>query len=82
MPEIKNLAPARPAGHAPAGAKADAELTFRPDHQAGPGQEGTVMAQFTRRSVLRGSLGVAAAGVLARPYIANAAATKIGRAHV
>jgi hypothetical protein len=33
------------------------------------------MANFTRRSVLRGSLGLAAAGTLARPYIANAAAT-------
>src|SRR6266850_4552925 len=32
------------------------------------------MANFTRRSVLRGSLGLAAAGTLARPYIANAAA--------
>ena len=33
------------------------------------------MANFTRRSVLRGSLGLAAAGTLAHPYIANAAAT-------
>src|SRR6266851_3827786 len=33
------------------------------------------MANFTRRSVLRGSLGLATAGALARPYIANAAAT-------
>src|SRR6476661_2762765 len=33
------------------------------------------MANFTRRSVLRGSLGLAAAGTLARPYIADAAAT-------
>src|SRR5215472_5781396 len=33
------------------------------------------MANLTRRSVLRGSLGLAAAGTLARPYIANAAAT-------
>jgi multiple sugar transport system substrate-binding protein len=33
------------------------------------------MTNFTRRSVLRGSLGLAAAGALARPYIANAAAT-------
>jgi len=32
-------------------------------------------AFLTRRSVLRGSLGLAAAGALARPYIANAAAT-------
>src|ERR1700676_1011630 len=37
--------------------------------------KGTAMAKFTRRSVLCGSLGLAAAGVLARPYIANAAAT-------
>jgi multiple sugar transport system substrate-binding protein len=33
------------------------------------------MTIVTRRSVLRGSLGVAAAGALARPFIANAAAT-------
>src|ERR1700746_2557986 len=33
------------------------------------------MANFTRRSVLRGSLGLAAAGTLARPYIAKAATT-------
>jgi multiple sugar transport system substrate-binding protein len=33
------------------------------------------MGNLTRRSVLRGSLGLAAAGTLARPYIANAAAT-------
>ena len=33
------------------------------------------MGVLTRRSVLRGSLGIAAAGALARPYIANAAAT-------
>ena len=33
------------------------------------------MPKFTRRSVLRGSLGLAAAGTLARPYIANSAAT-------
>jgi multiple sugar transport system substrate-binding protein len=33
------------------------------------------MAILTRRSVVRGSLGLAAAGVLARPFIANAAAT-------
>ncbi len=35
------------------------------------------MANFTRRSMLRGSLGLAAAGTLARPYIANAAATTV-----
>jgi multiple sugar transport system substrate-binding protein len=33
------------------------------------------MAIMTRRSVLRSSLGLAAAGTLARPYLANAAAT-------
>src|ERR1700747_1766494 len=33
------------------------------------------MTILTRRSVLRGSVGLAAAGALARPYIANAAAT-------
>ena len=33
------------------------------------------MTIFTRRSVLRSSLGLAAAGALARPHIANAAAT-------
>src|ERR1700758_4902140 len=33
------------------------------------------MVILTRRSMLRGSLGLAAAGTLARPHIANAAAT-------
>src|SRR6266478_1798112 len=33
------------------------------------------MGYLSRRSVLRSSLAVAAAGTLARPYIANAAAT-------
>ena len=33
------------------------------------------MTSLTRRSVLRGSIGLAAAGGLARPYIADAAAT-------
>ena len=33
------------------------------------------MTKLTRRSVLRSSFGLAAAGTLARPYIANAAAT-------
>ena len=33
------------------------------------------MTILTRRSVLRNSLGVVAAGSLARPYVANAAAT-------
>src|SRR6202021_374963 len=36
--------------------------------------EGTKMTLITRRSVLRSSLAVAAAGTLARPFIANAAA--------
>src|SRR6202521_2811429 len=35
----------------------------------------TGMTYLTRRSVLRSSVGLAAAGTLARPYIANAAAT-------
>src|ERR1700693_5400167 len=34
----------------------------------------TTMSKPTRRSVLRGSLGLVAAGSLARPYIANAEA--------
>ena len=38
------------------------------------------MANLSRRSLLRGSLGMAAAGSLARPYIANAAATMVGQA--
>ena len=33
------------------------------------------MAILTRRSVLQGSMGLAAAGALARPHVANAAAT-------
>jgi multiple sugar transport system substrate-binding protein len=37
-------------------------------------REGTKMTLITRRSVLRSSLAVAAAGTLARPFIANAAA--------
>src|SRR5438045_9278610 len=32
------------------------------------------MARLTRRSVIRGSIGLVAAGTLARPYIANAQA--------
>jgi multiple sugar transport system substrate-binding protein len=35
------------------------------------------MTILTRRSVLRGSVGLAATGALARPYIANAAATTV-----
>jgi hypothetical protein len=33
------------------------------------------MSNLTRRSVIRGSLGLAVAGAVTRPYIANAAAT-------
>ncbi|MGA8196039.1 MAG: hypothetical protein WB902_22015, partial [Acetobacteraceae bacterium] len=33
------------------------------------------MEYMSRRSVIRGSLGLAATGILARPHIANAAAT-------
>src|SRR6516165_4144453 len=40
-----------------------------------PEREGTTMAILTRRSVLRGSMGLAAAGALARPHVANTAAT-------
>src|SRR6188508_627805 len=41
-----------------------------------PEQEGTTdMTNVSRRSVLRTTFGLAAAGALARPYIANAAAT-------
>src|SRR5258707_2201824 len=35
------------------------------------------MSKLNRRSVLRGSLGLAAAGTLGRPFIANAAATTV-----
>src|SRR5215469_15952145 len=38
-------------------------------------REGTVMAYVTRRSFLRSSFALAVAGSVARPYIANAAAT-------
>jgi hypothetical protein len=40
------------------------------------GQQGrkTAMISMSRRSVIRGSLGLAATGTLARPYIANAQA--------
>src|SRR6516165_10441582 len=37
----------------------------------------TGMATLTRRSLLRSSVGLAAAGALARPYIAHAAATTV-----
>src|SRR3979409_1417882 len=35
----------------------------------------TAMNSMSRRSVIRGSMGLAATGALAHPYIANAAAT-------
>jgi multiple sugar transport system substrate-binding protein len=35
------------------------------------------MTKLSRRSVVRGSIGVAAAGTIARPFIANAAATTV-----
>src|SRR6516164_3001784 len=35
------------------------------------------MSKLSRRSVLRGSIGLTAAGTLARPFIANAAATTV-----
>jgi ABC-type glycerol-3-phosphate transport system substrate-binding protein len=38
-------------------------------------REGTGMNNLTRRSVLRGSVGLVAASGLAQPHIANAAAT-------
>jgi multiple sugar transport system substrate-binding protein len=41
----------------------------------GANGEGRRMTKLTRRSVLRSSLAVAAAGTLGRPYIANAATT-------
>src|SRR5262249_15083643 len=37
--------PTRCAGHAPAGATADAKLTFKPDHQAGAGQYASDLRQ-------------------------------------
>src|SRR6516225_1835483 len=48
----------------------------REGDRAAPAKPGRfAMRRLSRRSVLRGSLGIAAAGSLARPYIANAAAT-------
>src|ERR1700730_19056077 len=40
-----------------------------------PHGSGVEMDKYSRRSVLRGSLGLAAATAVSRPYIANAAAT-------
>src|SRR5436190_8662141 len=42
-----------------------------------PQREETRVNQLTRRSLLRTSAGLAAAGIIARPHIANAAATTI-----
>src|SRR5262249_16388331 len=42
---------------------------------AGDEQEGNAMSQLTRRAFMRTSLATAAAGGLARPFIATAAAT-------
>ena len=47
---------------------------MRPQWSCGADKEGNQMANLTRRSVLRSSLAFGAAGALARPYIANAAA--------
>src|SRR5437879_13881527 len=41
----------------------------------GPEREGTTMNKPTRRTILRGSVGLVAAGAVARPYLAKAAAT-------
>jgi multiple sugar transport system substrate-binding protein len=48
---------------------------MKPRQHRGMNRKGNSMGNPTRRSVLRGSLGLAAAGSLARPYIANAEAT-------
>src|SRR5216683_7290180 len=47
---------------------------MRPQWSGGADKEGNQMANLTRRSVLRSSLALGAAGALAHPYIANAAA--------
>jgi multiple sugar transport system substrate-binding protein len=47
---------------------------MRPQRRAARGKEAE-MNQWTRRSLLRGSMGFAAAATLSRPHIANAAAT-------
>src|SRR6202140_1969635 len=46
-----------------------------PDDLAAPAEGNADMANLTRRSVLRTSLALGAAGAFARPYVANAAAT-------
>src|SRR5712691_7038974 len=47
---------------------------MRPQWSGGDDKEGNQMANLTRRSVLRSSLALGAAGAFARPHIANAAA--------
>ena len=46
-----------------------------PESRVAPVGKETDMGNVSRRSVLRSSLGLIAAGTLARPYVANAAAT-------
>jgi multiple sugar transport system substrate-binding protein len=48
---------------------------MKPRQHHGMNRKENSMGNLTRRSVLRGSLGLAAAGTLARPYVANAEAT-------
>src|SRR5271157_5352616 len=52
------------------------DLLQIPDRLELSGEEAH-MFTLTRRSLLRGSVGLAATGALARPYIANAAATTV-----
>src|SRR5262252_9558209 len=48
---------------------------MKPRQCGGVNRKENSMGNLSRRSVLRGSLGLAAAGTLARPYVARAAAT-------
>src|SRR6516164_4370306 len=48
---------------------------MKPRQHRGMNRKENSMGNLTRRSVLRGSLGLAAVGMLARPYVANAEAT-------
>src|SRR6516225_1380966 len=48
---------------------------MKPRQHRGMNRKENSMGNLTRRSVLRGSLGLAAVGALARPYVANAEAT-------
>jgi multiple sugar transport system substrate-binding protein len=48
---------------------------MKPRQHRGMNRKENSMGNLTRRSVLRGSLGLAAVGTLARPYVANAEAT-------